>query len=69
MLGCARASVIDDHVIPVAEGGGEEMGNHQGLCQACSDVKSSAEAVRGRLRALSRSKFTESHPGVRPPPP
>lgn len=39
-----------DHVRPLAEGGTDDHGNVQGLCDACHDAKSKAEAERGRKR-------------------
>ena len=44
-------AVIRDHIIPLAEGGGDDGTNVQPLCQACSDAKTSREARRGRQRA------------------
>ena len=37
-----------DHVIPLAEGGLDDSSNEQGLCEPCHEVKSLAEALRGR---------------------
>ncbi|MFZ3002066.1 MAG: HNH endonuclease signature motif containing protein [Undibacterium umbellatum] len=37
-----------DHVIPLAEGGPDDETNEQGLCDACHEAKSLAEAQRGR---------------------
>lgn len=64
MLGCARPSTEDDHIIPVAEGGTEEWDNHQGLCTECHKVKSLKEAVRGRARKRARLSNDEPHPGL-----
>lgn len=40
-----------DHIIPLAEGGRDDDANVQGLCHACHEEKSLAEAQRGRRRA------------------
>jgi 5-methylcytosine-specific restriction protein A len=40
-----------DHIIPLAEGGKDDETNEQGLCHECHEVKSLAEAQRGRRRA------------------
>lgn len=53
---CAKAgrrtlATIRDHRIPLGEGGLDVEANTQGLCQSCSDVKTQAEALRGRGRA------------------
>ncbi len=41
---------ICDHIIPVSEGGSDADHNLQTLCKKCSDVKTVAEAKRGRGR-------------------
>ena len=46
--GRVSIATIRDHVIPLAEGGRDDEGNTQGLCDACHDLKSQAEAARGR---------------------
>ncbi len=39
-----------DHVIPLAEGGRDDETNEQALCEPCHEIKSAAEAQRGRRR-------------------
>ncbi len=39
-----------DHIKPLAEGGIDDETNEQGLCRPCHDVKSAAEAQRGRKK-------------------
>lgn len=39
-----------DHIKPLAEDGNDDHSNVQGLCDACHDAKSKAEAERGRKR-------------------
>jgi len=46
-------STIADHVVPKAEGGGDERENYQGLCAECSRIKTAREARRGSRRARS----------------
>lgn len=41
---------IRDHVVPLAEGGRDEVSNTQALCLDCSDRKSEAEWKRGQAR-------------------
>ena len=53
---CERAGRVAlatqrDHIAPLAEGGADDGGNVQGLCESCHDAKSQAEAQRGRRRA------------------
>jgi 5-methylcytosine-specific restriction endonuclease McrA len=46
-----RLATIRDHIVPLAEGGQDIESNVQPLCQTCSDIKTQAEAARGRHRA------------------
>lgn len=48
--GRAVAATQRDHIIPLEEGGVDDESNEQGLCEACHDVKSKAEAERGRRK-------------------
>lgn len=41
-------STIADHIVPKAEGGGDERENYQGVCLPCHKVKTAAEAARAR---------------------
>ncbi|MCM3680248.1 HNH endonuclease [Sphingomonas paucimobilis] len=41
-------STIADHIVPKAEGGGDERENYQGVCKPCHKVKTAAEAARAR---------------------
>lgn len=62
---CGRKpSVVADHVRNLAEGGTNTLSNGAGICQACSDRKTQAEAARGRARRGSRTRPTERHPGL-----
>ena len=47
-----RATLADvrDHIVPLAQGGEDERSNTQGLCHACHDAKSQAEAQAGRAK-------------------
>ena len=57
-------STIADHVIPVAEGGTDDIDNGQGMCAACHNRKTRAEIARGRARK-SPKRPPERHPGLR----
>lgn len=46
--GKARPARIVDHILSKGEGGTDDPGNLQSLCQACSDTKTQAEALRAR---------------------
>ena len=50
-LGCVTEAVERDHIVPLGEGGLDEADNVQGLCLACHEVKSLAEALRARRRS------------------
>jgi 5-methylcytosine-specific restriction enzyme A len=49
-LGKVVLATQRDHVIPLAEGGLDDTTNEQGLCDACHEAKSLAEALRARRR-------------------
>lgn len=46
-----------DHIIPVAEGGSEDLSNLEAICNPCHDTKSKEEARRGRVRAAAIRAF------------
>lgn len=58
-----------DHIIPAAEGGGDELDNLQWLCPACHAEKSRREAARGISRRVARrrlyDRFATRHPGLK----
>jgi 5-methylcytosine-specific restriction protein A len=56
--GCTMVSTQDDHVIPLAEGGSDDLSNHAGACESCHDKKMQQEAARGRARAQGRAVST-----------
>lgn len=43
-------TTIADHVVPKAEGGGDERENYQGACGPCHAMKTAAESARARRR-------------------
>lgn len=43
-----RPARVVDHIKPKFEGGTDAEGNLESLCQACSDLKTQAEAQRAR---------------------
>jgi 5-methylcytosine-specific restriction enzyme A len=52
--GCRHLAVVVDHIVPLAEGGELwDMSNWQGLCPAHHQVKSTADALRGKRRPRS----------------
>lgn len=48
--GRIAAARIVDHIVPKAEGGGDERSNLQPLCLRCSNDKTQREAQRGRAK-------------------
>lgn len=44
-------AVQRDHIVSLEEGGADDDANTQGLCGPCHEMKSKAEAARGRRRA------------------
>lgn len=61
--GCTGTSTQADHVTPRAEGGTDNRHNLHGACKHCHDIKSRAEAARGRQRRNPKRKL-EPHPGL-----
>lgn len=61
-----------DHIIPVAEGGLDELSNLQWLCWPCHREKSNQERARGNARANARrrerlrrpDRYRGKHPGL-----
>lgn len=49
--GRVSASSIADHIVPKAEGGGDERENYQGICHPCHVAKTAREAARARWRS------------------
>jgi len=37
-----------DHIVPLCEGGADDAGNTQGLCDECHEAKSLAESLQAR---------------------
>ena len=48
--GKVTIATIRDHVVNLQTGGRDDESNVQALCQACSDTKTQAESLRGRMR-------------------
>lgn len=47
-------ATIRDHVIPLAEGGRDDVTNEQALCLDCSNAKTARESQRGVARGAMR---------------
>ena len=62
---CRGVAVEVDHVVPVSEGGLDELDNLQSVCSACHSVKTQAEAQRAR-RKFSRRRAPAPRPGSLP---
>lgn len=43
-------TTIADHIVPKAEGGGDDRENYQGACDPCHKAKTAEEAARARRR-------------------
>jgi 5-methylcytosine-specific restriction enzyme A len=50
--GRVTTATVADHVVPLAEGGRDEMPNLEPLCADCHQVKTQAESARGIRRRL-----------------
>jgi 5-methylcytosine-specific restriction protein A len=60
--GCTTFSTEDDHVIPVSQGGSDDLTNRRGACHHCHRIKSQREAATGRRQR--RSPTDSRHPGL-----
>lgn len=58
-----------DHIVPVAEGGTDGLGNLQWLCPSCHAEKSRRETAQGISRRVARrrlyDRFATRHPGLK----
>lgn len=62
--GCTQASTIEDHVIPLAQGGDRwSYTNRRGCCSHCHTIKTQTEAHTARSATTTR-RPTERHPGL-----
>jgi hypothetical protein len=53
-------ATIRDHILPLAEGGTDDVENTQGLCLDCWDAKKEAEARRGLQNPGVRNDFRKA---------
>lgn len=60
---CTTPATIVDHVVPLAQGGGDIPANKAAMCQPHHDAKTAAEAAHGRANR-SRRRPPEPHPGA-----
>lgn len=62
---CTYMATEDDHIIPLAEGGTDDLSNRRAVCRSCHALKSKEEARRGRARyRRSRARPKPKHPGL-----
>lgn len=62
---CTGTATQIDHIIPVAEGGTDELANLEGTCAACHAPKTQQEAQRARAR-YSRKRPPAPRAGLLP---
>lgn len=58
---CTGRAFAVDHIIPVFEGGTDDIDNLQAVCIPCHALKTQAEAQRSRSR-VSRKRPRAPHP-------
>ena len=62
---CGAPASEVHHVVAVAEGGGDDMGNLVAICGPCHRVETARQAAAGRRRRAERGRFpVERHPGI-----
>lgn len=60
--GCTDASTVEDHVIPLSQGGDRwSYSNRRGACTSCHNIKTQQEAQAARK---TRTRTTPKHPGL-----
>lgn len=60
--GCTQTSTIEDHVIPLSQGGDRwSYSNRRGACATCHNIKTQQEAAAARL---STKRPAPRHPGL-----
>jgi 5-methylcytosine-specific restriction protein A len=60
---CGAEATETDHVVPVAEGGPNDLSNGRAICSACHTVKSRAESERGYERRMKKLRLPpDPHP-------
>ena len=58
--GCTMVATEDDHVIPLSQGGTDDLANRRGACASCHKRKTAAESGAARRRPRPSS----GHPGL-----
>lgn len=60
---CGAEATEADHVVPVAEGGRNDLSNGRAICPACHAEKSRAESERGYERRMKKLRLPpDPHP-------
>ena len=58
---CGRPGATEvDHIIPASQGGGDDDGNLQAICEPCHLAKTAREAFAAKI---PRKRAAERHPG------
>ncbi len=60
---CAVIANEVDHVVPVFEGGNDELENLRAICSSCHRKKTAGEATRARQRRR-QPVWARPHPGL-----
>lgn len=59
--GCTVISTEDDHIVPLHQGGTNDLSNRAGACHHCHSIKTNREATAARP---TRKRPTLKHPGL-----
>lgn len=63
--GCFITGDIDDHIVPLAEGGTDDLSNRHCVCSSCHEQKTREERRRGQQRRRDRAlRPPVRHPGL-----
>ena len=62
-VSAASKSVVCDHIVPLTLGGTDARGNLAGMCKACHDEKTLAEAAMAQGKRAPKRKVAVGHDG------
>jgi 5-methylcytosine-specific restriction protein A len=60
---CGAPATEADHVVPIAEGGANDLSNGRAVCASCHASKSAEEQARGYQRRMNKLRLPpDPHP-------
>jgi 5-methylcytosine-specific restriction protein A len=63
---CTGVGTEDDHIVPLSQGGTNNMNNRQAACHSCHTEKTQREAAAAQAAAAQRGRPPKAkHPGLK----